>query len=75
MPHSLGLHSLGTQWGERLDEIGRLRQRWRDAGYGAEEIARWTDAWAERQGWRADAGFPHDEGRDTRRPRRQDTEL
>ena len=38
----------GEEWQERLDELAALRSRWREAGAGASEVARWTEDWVDR---------------------------
>lgn len=34
--------------GVGLDELAEQRRRWREAGAGSEEIARWSAAWLDR---------------------------
>jgi precorrin-2 dehydrogenase/sirohydrochlorin ferrochelatase len=46
---------LGPEWGMRLDDIAALRRAWRKAGADHAAIGRWTEAWAQRQGWFAEA--------------------
>jgi precorrin-2 dehydrogenase / sirohydrochlorin ferrochelatase len=45
----------GAEWQGRLDDLAALRQRWREAGAGGAELARWTDEWIDRHHW-LDAG-------------------
>ena len=42
---------IGSEWQQRLDALGSLRVRWREAGAGPAEIARWTDDWVDRHRW------------------------
>ena len=46
---------IGSEWGARLDEIAALRRAWRKAGATPAAIGRWTEEWADRQGWFGDA--------------------
>src|SRR5262249_39893815 len=41
----------GDEWQGRVEAIAALRQRWRESGAAADEIARWTEDWVERQRW------------------------
>ena len=52
---------LGDEWQGRLDALGALRARWREAGAGAAEISRWTDEWVDRQRWLGEADAPRPE--------------
>jgi siroheme synthase (precorrin-2 oxidase/ferrochelatase) len=48
----------GKEWQERLDELAALRSRWREAGAGASEVARWTEDWVDRHDWRDEQQAP-----------------
>lgn len=43
----------GEEWGERVAQVRRLRQGWRDAGVAPAETARRIEALATEQGWLA----------------------
>ena len=44
----------GGEWQGRIDEIADQRAKWREAGAGLAEVARWTDDWIDRRGWLED---------------------
>ena len=44
----------GAEWQERLDALAARRRGWRASGADARTIARWSEAWVERNGWLAD---------------------
>ena len=41
----------GPEWGERLDELARKRDAWREEGIGIAELGRRVDAFIEEKGW------------------------
>jgi precorrin-2 dehydrogenase/sirohydrochlorin ferrochelatase len=43
----------GSEWQGRIEALGEQRARWREAGAGPTEIARWTDEWVDREQWLA----------------------
>jgi precorrin-2 dehydrogenase / sirohydrochlorin ferrochelatase len=43
---------VGPEWAAQTGEIATLRRAWRSAGADHAAIGRWTEAWAERHGWR-----------------------
>ena len=48
----------GAEWQERLDALAARRGGWRASGADARAIARWSDAWVERNGWFAHETAP-----------------
>jgi precorrin-2 dehydrogenase / sirohydrochlorin ferrochelatase len=59
----------GPEWRERLETLATLRRGWRASGAEAETIARWSEAWVERQGW-----LPAGDAGDAVAPRSRDAE-
>jgi precorrin-2 dehydrogenase/sirohydrochlorin ferrochelatase len=41
----------GAEWQERLDALAARRRGWRASGADARTVARWSEAWLERNGW------------------------
>jgi precorrin-2 dehydrogenase/sirohydrochlorin ferrochelatase len=43
-------NAFGPEWRDRVEELGRLRKRWREIGVEAAEISARTEAWLDREG-------------------------
>jgi len=48
----------GAEWREHLDALAARRRGWRASGADARAVARWSEAWVERNGWLAGETAP-----------------
>jgi precorrin-2 dehydrogenase/sirohydrochlorin ferrochelatase len=60
----------GPEWQGRLDALAARRRGWRASGVEAETIARWSEAWVDRQRWLPGAARRPGEAAPDETPRR-----